>query len=79
MTFEVSDLETLLSLVERNMGIALLPEQVVKARSTTLHYCRISDVDVCWELAVAGSAIVGSMNVYDRPVQEFMDILGSSD
>lgn len=80
VTFEVSDLETLLSLVERNMGIALLPEQVVKARSTTLHYCRISDVDVCWELAVAWlSDRPGSMNVYDRPVQEFMDILGSSD
>ncbi|MFY0403038.1 LysR family transcriptional regulator [Pantoea dispersa] len=80
VTFEVSDLETLMSLVERNMGIALLPEQVVKARSTTLHYCRISDVDVCWELAVAWlSDRPGSMNVYDRPVQEFMDILGSSD
>lgn len=80
VTFEVSDLETLLSLVERNMGIALLPEQVVKARGTALRYCRISDIDVCWELAVVWlSDRPGNMNVYDRPVQEFMDILGSAE
>lgn len=76
VTFEVSDLETLLSLVERKIGVALLPEQVVKMRGGNLKFRRIRDIDLCWELSVVWlSDRQGSLKVHDRPVQEFLDIL----
>ena len=80
VTFEVSDLETLVSLVERKMGVALLPEQVVKARGTRLRYCRIHDIDACWELAVAWlSNTPDSTLVHEKSVQAFLDILGTAE
>ncbi len=79
VTFEVSDLETLLSLVERKMGIALLPEHVITARGDGLSLRRIRDIELCWELSVAWlSESPGSLKVHDRPVQEFLDILGTA-
>ena len=80
ITFEVSDLETLLSLVERKMRVALLPAQVVKARGPQLQYCRIHDIDACWELAVAWLSDSPDSNlVHEKSVQAFLDILGTAE
>ncbi|WP_139827465.1 LysR family transcriptional regulator [Cedecea sp. NFIX57] len=80
ITFEVSDLDTLLSLLERKMGVALLPEEVVLARGDKLTRRKISNADLCWELAVVWlSDSPGSLKVHDRPVQEFLDILGPAE
>jgi len=76
ITFEVSDLQTLISLVERKMGVALLPQKVVLAHRHSLKMSTIRNTDLCWELAVVWlSDGPNSLKVHDRPVQEFLDIL----
>jgi DNA-binding transcriptional LysR family regulator len=55
--FEVSDLQTAFDLVERGLGVALLPEALVAARaaSATPDALAIAHVEeeICWELVVA--------------------------
>lgn len=53
IAFEVSDLETLLELVGRGMGIALLPEAIAEARRPSLGVARLAEPEICWELVVA--------------------------
>lgn len=50
--FEVSDLETLLQLVGRGLGIALVPEAIALSRSC-LGMARLAGPEVCWELVAA--------------------------
>lgn len=50
--FEVSDLDTLLQLVEQGLGIALLPSIVVR-RSDALAFVAIQGEPLCWELVVS--------------------------
>ena len=56
--FEVSDLSTLLDLVERGLGIALVPESVVASRGLRLRTHRLVGTDACWELVLASPAAV---------------------
>jgi DNA-binding transcriptional LysR family regulator len=56
IAFEVSDLETLLELVGRGLGIALVPEAVVKARRSSLGIAELAEPELCWELVVAYAA-----------------------
>lgn len=51
--FEVSDLDTLLDLVARDLGIALVPEAIVEARQPALGLGRLAEPEICWELVVA--------------------------
>jgi DNA-binding transcriptional LysR family regulator len=53
IAFEVSDLETLLELVSRGMGIALLPEAIAEARRPSLGIAQLAEPEICWELVVA--------------------------
>ncbi|MBB4051708.1 DNA-binding transcriptional LysR family regulator [Devosia subaequoris] len=54
--FEVSDLETLLNLVEQGLGVALVPYSVAHSRRDTLKSYAVSNVDLCWEIVVATRA-----------------------
>lgn len=57
-TFEVSDLQTMFDLVARGLGIALLPEALVAARTDSsgpnaLGIAQLQEPEICWELVVA--------------------------
>jgi DNA-binding transcriptional LysR family regulator len=72
--FEVSDLETLLDLASRGLGIALVPESIAAGRSATLKSCRISGVETCWEVVVVTPAMASS----DAAPQRFLELLGAN-
>lgn len=50
---EVTDLETLVSLVARGLGVALLPQSIAATRRPDIAVAAIGSIDVCWELVVA--------------------------
>jgi DNA-binding transcriptional LysR family regulator len=50
---EVTDLETLESLVIKGLGVAILPESIAAARAPEIVSIPIEPLDVCWELVVA--------------------------
>lgn len=60
VAFEVSDLDTLLQLVERGLGVALLPEPLAKTSRFALGVAELAEPEICWELVVAYSARQGS-------------------
>ena len=53
VVFEVSDLGTLLNLVEQGLGVALVPDSVAQSRRSTLSRHEIADMSLCWEIVVA--------------------------
>lgn len=53
IAFEVTDLGTLIELVGRGLGVALLPEAIAEERGRALAVARLAGSEVCWELAVA--------------------------
>jgi len=53
IAFEVSDLDSMLALVARGLGVALVPETVAQAREGTLAMVEIAGPELCWELVVA--------------------------
>lgn len=53
IAFEVSDLDTLLELVRRGLGVALIPEAIARAQQATLAVVELEDSEICWELFVA--------------------------
>lgn len=56
IAFEVSDLDTLLALVARGLGVALVPDSIAAARRGTLGVARLAEPEICWELVVAYTA-----------------------
>jgi DNA-binding transcriptional LysR family regulator len=50
---EVTDLETLVSLVARGLGVALLPASIAAARAPDIAIAELVGTDVCWELVAA--------------------------
>ena len=54
--FEVSDLDTLLDLVARGLGIALVPETIAEARRPAVGIIELAGPEMCWELVVAYAA-----------------------
>ncbi|WP_338719423.1 LysR family transcriptional regulator [Devosia sp. XK-2] len=69
--FEVSDLGTLLNLVEQKLGVALVPQSVARSRQDTLKSYVVSDVDLCWEIVVASR---GQMS-RTASIAQFLDLL----
>lgn len=69
--FEVSDLETLLNLVEQKLGVALVPKSVARSRPATLKSYPISNVDLCWEIVVASRAQMSRT----AAVTQFLELL----
>lgn len=58
--FEVGDLGTVLDLVSRGLGVALLPETVARARGPALGLARLAPPEICWELVAAYAADDGA-------------------
>lgn len=71
IAFEVSDLDTLLQLVERGLGVALLPEPVAKTTRFALGVAELAEPEICWELVVAYSDRQGS----DRAARIMLDLI----
>ncbi|MER9063921.1 LysR substrate-binding domain-containing protein [Mesorhizobium sp. M0435] len=77
--FEVSDLETLLELVARGLGIALVPEAIAEARRSTLSINPIAQTELCWELVVAYAAGDGtSDSPPDHAPKAFLKLLADA-
>ena len=68
--FEVSDLETQLQLVERGLGVALVPEAIALGRSNSLAIANLAPPEICWELVAAYGA-----GQVDRAPEAFLDLL----
>lgn len=75
VAFEVNDLGTLIELVSRGLGVALVPEAIAEAESGTLGVVRLADPQMCWELAVATLASGGDEVALDGAPKAFMDLL----
>jgi DNA-binding transcriptional LysR family regulator len=75
VAFEVSDLNTLLELVARGLGIALIPEAVALARMDSIAHVRLADVEICWELAAAYNGDIAADDVLDAAPAAFLKLL----
>lgn len=76
IAFEVSDLDSLLALVARGLGVALVPETVAEARRDMLAVVDIAGPDLCWELVVAHLAPGrGGMSALDEAPRAFLDLM----
>ena len=68
---EVTDLETLVSLVASGLGVALLPESIAAARGDDIAAVAIDAIDICWQLVVAHA---GALPV-NSAARAFLDLL----
>src|ERR1700736_1074423 len=75
IAFELSDLNTLLDLVARQLGIALVPLTIALARRDSIAHVPLNDVEICWELVVAYSGDTSSENVLDAAPAAFLKLL----
>ncbi|WP_250622935.1 LysR substrate-binding domain-containing protein [Pinirhizobacter soli] len=75
IAFEVNDLETLLELVRRGMGIALLPEIVAQSRRPALGIAELAEPEICWELVVAYAAAGTPPLAIDEAPRAFLALL----
>ncbi|MDR3493950.1 MAG: LysR substrate-binding domain-containing protein [Ancalomicrobiaceae bacterium] len=73
--FEVTDLETLVDLVARGLGIALLPEAIAEARSPSVSSAQLGEPAICWELVVAHARNAGDKLPVNGAAREFMTLL----
>ncbi len=60
INFEVSDLDTLMGLVEHGLGVALVPRDVVMGRADELCCISLKGVEACWELVVTHVMVPGT-------------------
>jgi len=76
IAFEVSDLDTLIGLVSRGLGVALVPEAVAQARRPCVGIAELAGPDMCWELVVAYPATSQEQNGPADPApRAFLDML----
>lgn len=76
VAFEVSDLDTLLDLVGRGLGIALIPEAVAESRRAGLDLAWLAGPEICWELVVAYAAGDGADGgPADQAPRAFLEVL----
>jgi DNA-binding transcriptional LysR family regulator len=76
IAFEVSDLDTLIGLVARGLGVALVPEAVAEARRTSVGIAGLAEPEMCWELVVAYvSADKGQSGPADPAPRAFLNLL----
>jgi DNA-binding transcriptional LysR family regulator len=74
ISFDLTDLETVLDLVRRGLGIALLPETIAEGRRPSIAVCPLEGAPICWELVVAYSKSNGVAHV-NGAAGAFMDLL----
>ncbi|MDB5453479.1 MAG: transcriptional regulator, LysR family [Caulobacteraceae bacterium] len=80
IAFEVNDLDTLLALVSRGLGLAIIPEAIAEARRSSLAIVQLAEPEICWELVVA--YMVGEkagQGPIDHPASVFLDLLDLAD
>ncbi|MFC7399133.1 LysR family transcriptional regulator [Chelatococcus sp. GCM10030263] len=76
IAFEVSDLDTLIGLVARGLGVALVPEAVAEARRSCVGIAELAEPEMCWELVVAYvSADKGQSGPADPAPRAFLNLL----
>ncbi len=81
IAFEVSDLGTLLDLVARGLGVALVPEPVGLARAKVdrglpIATAELARPEICWELVLAFSARDGGAGCPKSPAgRAFVEVL----
>ncbi|SON53928.1 HTH-type transcriptional regulator GltC [Hartmannibacter diazotrophicus] len=73
--FEVTDLETLVDLVAKGLGIALLPDALAETRRPKIAIAELGP-EICWELVVAhtGDETTGRLPV-NGAARAFLDLL----
>lgn len=72
--FDVTDLETIVDLVGRGLGIALLPETIAGTRCPGISVAQLAEPAICWELVVAHVRGDGAKPV-NRAAQAFLGLL----
>ena len=75
VAFEVSDLNTLLELVTRGLGIALIPQAVAFARRESIAHVPLADLEICWELAAAYNGDITADDALDAAPAAFLKLL----
>jgi DNA-binding transcriptional LysR family regulator len=75
IAFELSDLNSLLALVARGLGIALVPQAIALARRDSIAHVPLNDVEICWELVVAYTGDTSSENDLDAAPAAFLKLL----
>jgi DNA-binding transcriptional LysR family regulator len=76
IAFEVSDLDTLLELVARGLGIALVPEAIAEARRPSIGVAHLAGPEICWELVVA--YVAGDDGPADPAPSHFLQLLSGA-
>lgn len=77
--FEVTDLATMLELVARGLGVALLPEAIVASRGAALGLAELAGPELCWELVVAYAPAPDlAASPADRAPRAFLDLLAQT-
>ena len=72
--FDVTDLETIIDLVGKGAGIALLPETIAELRSPEISICELAEPAICWELLVAHLRADGDVPA-NGAARSFLDLL----
>lgn len=76
IAFEVSDLDTLLELVARGLGVALIPKAIAESRLPSIGIAHLAEPEICWELVVAYQACDGSCReLEDHAPRAFLQLL----
>lgn len=79
IAFEVSDLDTVLELVSRGLGIALVPEAIAEARRSSLGVAQLAEPEICWELVMAYATVDGThASPVDHAPRAFLDLFNSA-
>jgi DNA-binding transcriptional LysR family regulator len=74
IAFEVSDLNTLLDLVARGLGVALVPQAIALARKDGVAHVPL-DTELCWELVVAYAGDALGDDALDAAPAAFLELL----
>ncbi len=77
--FEVSDLDTLLELVARGLGLALVPQPIAEARQASVGIAHLAEPEICWELVVAYMAADDAGHgPLDQAPRSFLELLNGA-
>jgi len=74
IAFEVSELGTMIELVRRGLGVALLPEAIVRSE-ISLALAELAEPELCWELVVAYAKGSAQAQPAGQAARAFMALL----
>jgi DNA-binding transcriptional LysR family regulator len=78
--FEVGDLQVLLELVARGLGVALVPEPIAVARAAEasgapIGFAQLKEPGICWELVVAFAGSVPAREPKNPAAKAFLELM----